>query len=128
MRYLLDTQAFIWYDNDPAQLSTKAMAVCRDPANTLLLSIASIWEIQIKIQLGKLTLPTSLLTTIQNQQQSNNLQLLAIEFNHILGLDRLQDHHKDPFDRLLVAQSLVEGIPIISSDLFIAKYPVTIVW
>ncbi len=128
MRYLLDTHSFIWLDSVPERLSPKVAAICRDQANALELSIASIWEMQIKLHLGKLTLPTSLAQTIENQQRINQIELLPIQLPHILGLASLPDHHKDPFDRLLIAQAISEGLILISHDPRMAEYPAQVVW
>lgn len=102
MRYLLDTHAFLWFDNQPAKLSPQVAKICQNKSNALLLSLVSIWEIQIKVQLGKLNLPASLLQIVTNQQKANQIELLPITFAHILGLDGLPFHHNDPFDRLLI--------------------------
>lgn len=128
MRLLLDTNAFIWRDDEHARISPRALVACQDEANTLLLSLVSIWEMQIKIQLGKLKFTVPLEEKIRNQQESNGLEILAITIRHIFTLDRLPDHHRDPFDRLLIAQSIHENVPIISHDPHVAKYPVQILW
>ncbi len=128
MRYLLDTHTFVWLDSDPAKLSSRAAAICTDESNDLLLSLASVWEMQIKIQLGKLTLPASLKLTIENQIKHNQIKLLSIELTHVIGLSLLPDHHKDPFDRLLVSQANSEQISLITNDPQIAAYTVKTVW
>ena len=128
MRVLLDTHTFIWLDNDPGKLSETVTALCSDKDNDLFLSIASVWEMQIKLKLAKLTLPLALDKTIAEQQKMNGLQLLPIELRHVLALDSLPDHHKDPFDRLLIAQAKAEGLTLITNDPVIAKYPVTVTW
>jgi PIN domain nuclease of toxin-antitoxin system len=128
MRALLDTHTFIWLDNDPGKLSETVAALCSDKENVLFLSIASVWEMQIKLKLGKLTLPLALDKTIAEQRQANGLHLLPIELRHVLALDVLPDHHKDPFDRLLIAQAKAEGLTLITNDPVITKYPVTVAW
>jgi PIN domain nuclease of toxin-antitoxin system len=128
MNLLLDTHTFIWWDSEIAKLSQQALILCQNPANTLLLSMASIWEMQIKLQLGKLTFNLPLTEIIKYQQQINNLQILDITLNHVLALDNLPPHHKDPFDRLLIAQSNIENAVLISCDPLIAKYQVKIIW
>ena len=90
--------------------------------------MVSIWEMQIKIQLGKLTLNLPLLEIIQHQQQNNNLKILPISITHVLALENLSNHHKDPFDRLLIAQSNIEDAVLVSCDPMIAKYQVKLVW
>ncbi|MBI5959101.1 MAG: type II toxin-antitoxin system VapC family toxin [Chloroflexi bacterium] len=128
MKYLLDTHAFIWLDNDPGHLSPTVRTVCQDTAHTLFVSVASVWEMQIKIQLGRLTLPVSLTQMVENQRQINHIDLLSISLAHVVGLASLPDHHKDPFDRMLIAQAQVENLTLISNDPTIARYPVQVVW
>jgi PIN domain nuclease of toxin-antitoxin system len=128
MKVLLDTHTFIWWDSDPAKLSPRATAVCLEPGNKLLLSTASVWEIVIKAALGKLTLSVPLAEVIASQQQRNRLDVLAVELQHVLALEQLPAHHKDPFDRLLVAQALVEGAVLVSKDPVFASYPITVHW
>lgn len=93
-----------------------------------MLSMASIWEIQIKQQLGKLTLPAPLQDVVENQRQVNHITLLPIELAHVIGLGSLPDYHKDPFDRLLIAQAQVENLRLISNDPHVARYPVQVIW
>ncbi len=128
MRLLLDTHAFIWWDSEPARLSSRALALCRDSENTMLLSVASTWEMQIKIQLGKLRLGLPLAALIENQQRVNSLEILRIGLEHVLALDQLPSVHKDPFDRLLVAQARVEGASLVTNDPVMANYPVDVIW
>ena len=128
MRLLLDTHAFIWWDSDPNRLSQRVMGLCQSPSTTLLLSVASVWEMQIKQQLGKLQLRVPLAGLIAAQQQTNSLELLPIELDHVLTLDNLPLHHKDPFDRLLISQSQVENAILVSADSIFSQYPVTVLW
>jgi PIN domain nuclease of toxin-antitoxin system len=128
MKLLLDTHAFIWWDSEPKKLLPNGLALCRDRANELWLSVVSIWEMQIKLQLGKLQLSTPLAKVIESQQQINGLQVLPITLAHVLALEQLPLHHKDPFDRLLIAQANVEGAVLISHDPIFAKYAVEVVW
>jgi len=127
MKLLLDTHAFIWWDSDPAQLSAPALAALRDPANEVWLSVASVWEMVIKAQLGKLTLRLPL-TAIVTQQQGNGLQVLPATLAHALAVEGLPALHKDPFDRMLIAQANVEGAELVSADQVIRQYPVRILW
>jgi PIN domain nuclease of toxin-antitoxin system len=108
MRLLLDTHAFIWWDSDPGQPSAPALTALRDPSNEVWLSVVSVWEMTIKAQLGKLTLRLPL-ADIVSQQQANGLRVLAVDLAHVLAVERLPALHKDPFDRLLIAQANVEG-------------------
>lgn len=128
MKLLLDTHAFIWWDSEPTQLSHRALALCQDRQNVLLLSVVSIWEMQIKLQLGKLRLTLPLREIVEHQQQTNNIEILPITLEHVLALDNLPAYHKDPFDRLLIAQAMVEKAVLVSADLNIAKYDVQVVW
>lgn len=128
MKVLLDTHTFIWWDDDHKQLSPRALAICQDRENTMLLSIASVWEMQIKIQLGKLKFSLPLEDKIQHQQEMNGLEILPISLKHVFTLGQLPHHHRDPFDRLLIAQCINEGIPMISHDSLLRPYPVQIIW
>jgi PIN domain nuclease of toxin-antitoxin system len=94
----------------------------------VLLSVASVWEMQIKLQLGKLTLRLPLAEVIASQQQTNNIQILPVALGHVLALQDLPTHHKDPFDRLLIAQTNVEEAVLISQDPIFAHYLVKVLW
>ena len=128
MKVLLDTHAFIWWDSGPTKLSPQARAACEDRANVVLLSVASAWEMQIKLQLGKLDLRLPLAEVIASQQQSNDIQVLPVALGHVLALQDLPTHHKDPFDRLLVTQANMEEAVLISHDPVFAHYPVKVLW
>ena len=128
MKLLLDTHAFIWWDNEPAKLSPRVLALCQDRTNSLLLSVASVWEMQIKLQLGKLKLNLPLVEIIETQQQRNNIEVLPVALAHVLALQDLPPHHKDPFDRLLIAQANVEGATRLCNDPVFAKYGVNALW
>lgn len=126
MRILLDSHIFIWLVDEPEKLSVTATALLRDPGNELFLSIASVWERQIKIGLGKMRLQRSLQDTIKQQQETNNLQLLHITLPHIFALDALPLHHRDPFDRLLIAQANAQNFALLSADSQFAGYNVNL--
>jgi PIN domain nuclease of toxin-antitoxin system len=128
MNILLDTHIFLWLNDTPEKLSQPALDACQNLDNTLYLSLASVWEMQIKQQLGKLQLNGTLQTLISTQQQQNGLQLLPIELEHIETLSHLPSPHRDPFDRLLIAQSIKEQMLIISADQAFAGYPVSLIW
>jgi PIN domain nuclease of toxin-antitoxin system len=128
VKILLDTHVFIWINGSPEKVSQKAMALLLDVGNTLMLSMASVWEMQIKIQLGKIQLNAPLSELLATQQQINNLQILPIELEHILALAGLPDSHRDPFDRLLIAQAVVTQMPIVSVDAVFDSYPVQRLW
>lgn len=128
MRLLLDTHTFIWLDNSPDQLSTEARKLLQDTNNDLLLSIVSVWEIQIKAQLGRLSLQGDLAKVIQEQQEINGIELLPITLHHVLALSELPSHHGDPFDRLLISQSRIEDVTLVSRDRIFSSYPVDVLW
>jgi len=121
MKLLLDTHVFIWWDSDPARLSPHALAALEDPANQVVLSTVSIWEIVIKSALGKLQVRQPL-GQIVMQQQSNGLVMLPVLLEHVLAVEALPPLHKDPFDRLLVAQAKVERAEFVSADQLLAAY------
>lgn len=124
MRLLLDTHIFIWWADQPEKLSPSALSALEDEANELLLSVASVWEMQIKIQLGKLKLSLPLKELVKNQQEINDLTVSPVALTHVLALDALPFHHKDPFDRLLIAQSIAEGLTIVTADSQFSTYSV----
>jgi PIN domain nuclease of toxin-antitoxin system len=128
MKLIFDTHAFIWWDSAPANLPAAVLAHCQDPANKLLFSVVSAWEMQIKSHLGKLKLNLALGDIIESQRQTNHIEILPISLEHVLALEALPDHHKDPFDRLLVAQALVEDAALISNDPIIQQYPAKLIW
>jgi PIN domain nuclease of toxin-antitoxin system len=128
MNLLLDTHTFIWWDSEPAKLSTQALALCQDPENSLILSVASLWEMQIKLQLGKLRLALPLGQIIESQQQTNQIEILPITMPHVFALGNLPSHHKDPFDRLLIAQAIVEDATLVTGDRMFSEYPVNVAW
>lgn len=128
MKLLLDTHTFIWWDSNPAKLSPQALAHCQDRQNALLLSVASVWEMQIKLQLDKLKLTLPLAELIESQQQRNSLEILPVLLTHVLALQHLPAHHKDPFDRLLIAQANVEDVVIVSNDPMFPKYTDKVLW
>ncbi len=128
MRLLLDTHTFIWWDSEPAKLSAQVLALCQDRQNSLLLSVASAWEMQIKLQLDKLKLTLPLSELFESQRQTNHLEILPILLPHVVALQQLPTHHKDPFDRLLIAQAAVEDVVILSNDPMFPKYTNKVLW
>jgi len=124
MNLLLDTHVFLWLNQQPEKLSKNVLALCEDSKNTLYLSHVSPWEIQIKSKLGKLNLQIPLQEMIATQQRDNDLKLLPITLQHIYALADLENHHQDPFDRLLIAQATVESMPLITVDNKIMHYPI----
>ncbi len=128
MRLLVDTHAFLWFANGQSELSSSAQALIESPENTVLLSVASLWEMAIKMSLSKLTLPKSLDTFVLDLVADNTITLLPIFLNHIAAIVDLPLHHKDPFDRMLIAQAKVERIPIISRDEAFDAYDIKRLW
>jgi len=128
MKLLFDTHAFIWWDSEPSRLSSRVLALCQDRTNSLYLSVASVWEMQIKSQLGKLKLNTPLDELVRRQQEVNGVELLPVLLDHVLTLRDLPSHHRDPFDRLLIAQTVVENATLVTHDPLVAKYPVRVVF
>ncbi|MBK9215759.1 MAG: type II toxin-antitoxin system VapC family toxin [Chloracidobacterium sp.] len=105
MKILLDTHCLLWWDDQTTKLSKTALSALEDENNTLYISDASIWELQIKSQLGKIGLRTTIEELITDQTRDNGARILHIDTDHILGLQKLPFHHKDPFDRLLASQA-----------------------
>ena len=128
MRALLDTHTFLWWITDRPQLSARVREIIGDGGNELFLSAASGWEIAIKAQLGKLELPDDLGRFIIEQLALNAFTSLPIQMDHALHVYTLPRHHRDPFDRILVAQCQLENMPILSADPQIAQYPVKVLW
>lgn len=128
MKFLLDTHTFLWFCQDDPLLSASAKKLIEDPGNQKFFSIASCWEIAIKVGLGKLKLGESSVTYIPNALSRAGFDLLAISVAHATGVESLPAHHKDPFDRLLVSQALVEGMSIVSVDSQLDAYSVSRVW
>jgi PIN domain nuclease of toxin-antitoxin system len=128
MKLLLDTHAFIWWDSQSNRLSAQAFGACADPANELLLSLVSVWEMQIKVQLGKLQLRAPLARIVEEQERTNRIRILQISIDHVFAVGQLPPLHRDPFDRLLVAQANEEGASIVSNDPLISQYPVKVLW
>ncbi len=126
MKILLDTHIFLWAISDDARLSTAHRALYLDEANDLYLSVASIWEMLIKFGLGKLPLPAPATGYIVKQLERNRVSTLAIRVAHLAELEALPPLHRDPFDRMMVAQARVEGMPILSADSGIRKYGVAV--
>ncbi|BAB77673.1 type II toxin-antitoxin system VapC family toxin [Anabaena sp. FACHB-709] len=128
MKLLLDTHVLIWSTGNPEKLSERVKNLLLDNNNSWIVSVASVWELQIKYQIGKLNLSSSLPNLIETQQRVNNLQILPIELSHIYALDSLPNHHRDPFDRIVIAQAISEKIPLLSTDTVFDAYPVEKIW
>ena len=128
MQLLLDTHVFLWWVEGSIELSRKATRAIRDPGNECFVSVASFWEMAIKASLGKLRLDAPLEEFVPEQMAANRFRLLQIDFRHVVGVAGLPFHHRDPFDRLLVAQAVSESMAIVSADRTIKRYGVRQVW
>jgi PIN domain nuclease of toxin-antitoxin system len=128
MNILLDTHTFLWFVWDDAQLSQTAKDTITDPNNRKLVSVASIWEIAIKVSLQKLDLGMPYLSFMQSQLAINLFEILPMALEHGAEVSRLPFHHRDPFDRLMIAQAMWEQIPIVSADSAFDAYSVKRIW
>ncbi|HEV8540975.1 MAG TPA: type II toxin-antitoxin system VapC family toxin [Verrucomicrobiae bacterium] len=128
MNLLLDTHALLWFIDRDSKLSRRARQLLEHQDNSALVSIASIWEIAIKVGLGKLKLKLQLEGELENFLEENGFDLLAIDYSHAAGVSTLPRHHADPFDRLLIVQSLVETMPLVSHDTRLDIYGVNRIW
>jgi PIN domain nuclease of toxin-antitoxin system len=127
MNILLDTHTFLWYLEDSKQLSSKAAELLEDPSNTLRLSIASLWEISIKLGLGKLSLQNSF-SELEDVLQQLKIEVLPITFSDTECYLNLPLHHRDPFDRILVAQAINHSLVLVSCDVAFDAYDLQRVW
>jgi len=128
MILLLDTHTFIWYVTDNSKLSNQVLEFVNYQNNEILLSIASLWEIAIKQNLGKLSFNQPFEIFITQQLNLNDFRLLDIKISHVAVVATLTLHHRDPFDRILIAQALAENIPILSADKIFDAYPIERLW
>jgi PIN domain nuclease of toxin-antitoxin system len=128
MKLLLDTHTFLWLNDNSEQLSQTVKDLCDSGAHEFYLSMATPWEMQIKSQLGKLSLAMPIEELVSKNRLENNINLLPIDLSHISYLEQLPQHHKDPFDRIIIAQAIVEGMTIVTVDHAFADYSVQIVW
>lgn len=128
MRVLLDTHAFLWWVIDSPRLSGTAREVIASEHNEPIFSAVSAWEIAIKVGLGKLNLPAPPEKFVAEQLCRNVLEVLPIYLKHALGVYSLPPHHRDPFDRLLVAQAMTENLTVLTADPLVAGYPVQTMW
>ncbi|MFZ0418334.1 MAG: type II toxin-antitoxin system VapC family toxin [Candidatus Sulfotelmatobacter sp.] len=126
MKVILDTNTFLWGLSAPEKLSLVARNAVA--SSERFLSVASIWEVLIKVRTGKLPLPVPAGNYLTTKMSANGVSVLSIKLEHVLQIEKLQLHHRDPFDRILIAQSLQEGWPIITSDLEFKKYPIRVIW
>lgn len=125
--YLLDTHALLWFIDGDESLPNKIIKKIKDIDNQCYLSIASLWEISIKMNLKKLDLSSGF-HTLTNFCEENDIEILPITFEHILQNHTLADYHRDPFDRMIIAQSIAENLTILSKDRNFKHYPVKVLW
>ena len=128
MKLLLDTHMLLWAATDDSQLSRQARSVLLDRQNTLYLSVASAWEIVIKYQSGKLRLPDTPEPFLRRTLQELVIESLPVTLEHALRVQILPNHHRDPFDRILIAQAHSENLTILTNDPVFANYPVRTLW
>jgi PIN domain nuclease of toxin-antitoxin system len=126
MRVLLDTHTFIWAITDERRLSPRARSLIA--SSELWWSVVSLWEAIQKAQVGKLSLPLPAGPFLTGELSSNHVRLLPVSLSHVLRVEELPLHHRDPFDRLLIAQSIEEKWPIVTADPWFARYPVDVIW
>lgn len=126
--YLLDTHTYIWWVSDNRKLSEKVYNLIIDESNRIYLSVVSTWEISIKMQLGKLPFRDNLAEVVANNVKENNFQVLPVALEHTLKVGDLPLHHRDPFDRLLIAQAIVEDLTLLSKDANFPAYDANVVW
>ncbi|MEI9959749.1 MAG: type II toxin-antitoxin system VapC family toxin [Limisphaerales bacterium] len=128
MKFIADTHAFIWFVTDSPQLSSPAKKLFESSDSERFLSIASIWEIAIKASLGKLSFDKPLEQFLPEQIALNYIHLLDISMTHALSVAKLPLNHRDPFDRMIVAQSLLENLPVLSNDPALDAYGIKRIW
>ncbi len=128
MKALLDTHTFLWWITDTPKLSSQVHEIVSDGKNELFLSAASGWEIAVKAKLGRLQIPDKPELFISEQMVINAIQGLPIQISHAVHVYNIPTHHRDPFDRLLVSQAQLEGLPILTVDPLISQYQVKVIW
>ena len=126
MKLLLDTNCWLWWLSEPHKLTSSMQQAIANHENELFLSVASIWEIAIKVATGKLTIPQPLPKLVAEQLSIDGIQTLDIRTIHALKIEELPNYHKDPFDRILIAQAICENLTIITGDRQFAAYPVSL--
>ncbi len=128
MKLLLDTNAFLWWNEEDSRLSARVADAIRAPDNTVHLSLASVWEVQIKAQLGKLRLLWPLPELLRLEENANGIHVLPFTREDIFKLSELPNHHRDPFDRLIAAQALRGSYQLATNGPMLSRYGVTVVW
>lgn len=128
MKLLLDTHTLLWWHEQNPRLSHSALTAISDPANTVFFSVVNLWEAQIKHAIRKMDLPDALPEIVRQQHNINGFGLLGVHASHVYQLDELGHHHRDPFDRLLIAQALHEGLTLVTRDGVFEDYGVPLLW
>jgi PIN domain nuclease of toxin-antitoxin system len=128
VRALIDTHAFLWWNTDDDRLSPIARELIRDGRNQIIVSVASIWEVAIKVARGRLDLPDEVGPYATDRLVRNRWSAMSIDLNHAVRAAALPPIHADPFDRVLVAQAQVESLPIVTADAAIGRYDVETIW
>jgi PIN domain nuclease of toxin-antitoxin system len=128
VKYLIDTHTLLWIVTNDPKLSAKAKDLYLDSENEIFISMASIWELSIKSSLGKISLEQPLDEFVDEHVKGNDIRILKIELSHVLRIENLPFYHRDPFDRLIISQSIEDNIPIIGSDKTFDSYPIKRIW
>jgi PIN domain nuclease of toxin-antitoxin system len=128
VRVLIDTHVFLWWVSGTRKLPPRAARLIQEPENVCLISLASVWEMAIKVSLGKLTLAQPVERFVVEQLAANSFEALEIRLAHLAHVEDLPRHHGDPFDRLLVAQSLEENLPLVTADPVFRRYGIKRIW
>ncbi len=128
MKLLLDTQCWLWWFSQPERLSEEAINQIADETNQVWFSVASVWEIGIKVSIGKLPLPEKIDDYISTRMIQLGARSLEITASHALQASALPLFHRDPFDRMLIAQSQIEGMTLVSADSMFDRYDVSVIW
>ncbi len=128
MKYLLDTHVLIWRHLSPERLAPEVRAVLQETSNDVCVSIASAWEMSIKARIGKLSVPDTAARLFRDTVAMSAYDVVDISLAHIACLDSLPLHHRDPFDRLLVAQAIVEECVLVTADVQLRAYPTSVLW
>lgn len=126
MRILLDTHTFLWAITNESRLSAKVRTLMASA--DCWFSVASVWEVIVKVQSGKMSLPRPVGAFLTSELADSGVQILPITLNHVLRVESLDLHHRDPFDRILIAQSIEENLPVLTADPLFKNYPVQLIW
>jgi PIN domain nuclease of toxin-antitoxin system len=128
LKLLLDTCTFLWLNLKSTKVPPAILQLCADPANRLFLSVVSSWEIGVKIGVGRLSLPAPPAVYIPARRAASQIEALPLSEDAVLQLGKLPRMHEDPFDRMLVCQSIAHGMTLLTPDILISQYPVRVLW